>query len=144
MLLHKVFGICHAQRALCDFSVIESINGNNWRVSGFDRTLFSSGSVLGPVQVRCIHRLRGDKAYCPYSRLLWLGSSLKATKALRKVEVDIPNINNGKWRWTFLILITEICEAPTLRLKALNKHSITQMMYIEMEMLSAKHTKNKS
>ena len=31
----------------------------------------------------------------------------------------------------------EICKAPTLRLKALNKHSITHIMYIEMEMLSA-------
>ena len=30
-----------------------------------------------------------------------------------------------------------ICRAPTLRLKALNKHSITHTMYIEMEMLSA-------
>ena len=31
----------------------------------------------------------------------------------------------------------EICKAPTLRLKALNKHSTTHIMYIEMEMLSA-------
>ena len=30
----------------------------------------------------------------------------------------------------------DICKAPTLRLKALNKHSITQILYIEMEMLS--------
>ena len=36
-----------------------------------------------------------------------------------------------------IITIIEICKAPTLRLKALNKHSITHMMYIEMEMLSA-------
>ena len=27
----------------------------------------------------------------------------------------------------------EICKAPTLRLKALNKHNITQIMYIEMK-----------
>ena len=31
----------------------------------------------------------------------------------------------------------EISKAPTLRLKAPNKHSITHIMYIEMEMLSA-------
>ena len=31
----------------------------------------------------------------------------------------------------------DICKAPTLRLKALNKHSITHIMYIETEMLSA-------
>ena len=31
----------------------------------------------------------------------------------------------------------EICKAPTLWLKALNKHSITRITYIEMEMLSA-------
>ena len=31
----------------------------------------------------------------------------------------------------------EICKAPTLQLKALNKHSITYIMYIQMEMLSA-------
>ena len=27
----------------------------------------------------------------------------------------------------------EICKVPTLQLKALNKHSITHIMYIEME-----------
>ena len=27
----------------------------------------------------------------------------------------------------------EICKAPTLRLKALNKYGITRIMYIEME-----------
>ena len=31
----------------------------------------------------------------------------------------------------------EICKAPTLRLKVLNKHSITHIMYIEIEILSA-------
>ena len=36
-----------------------------------------------------------------------------------------------------LITLMEICKAPTLRLKALKKHSITHIMYIEMEMLSA-------
>ena len=35
------------------------------------------------------------------------------------------------------IIIIEICKASILRLKALNKHSITHVMYIEMEMLSA-------
>ena len=35
------------------------------------------------------------------------------------------------------MMIMEICKAPTLRLKALNKHSITHTMYVEMEMLSA-------
>ena len=39
----------------------------------------------------------------------------------------------------------EICKAPSLRLKALNKHSVTHVMYIEMEMLSAitKNNNNK-
>ena len=32
-----------------------------------------------------------------------------------------------------IIIITEICKAHTLRLKALNKHNITQIMYIEIE-----------
>ena len=36
-----------------------------------------------------------------------------------------------------IIIIMEICKAPTLQLKALNKHSIKHTMYIEMEMLSA-------
>ena len=31
----------------------------------------------------------------------------------------------------------EICKAPTLRLKALKKYSVTHIMYTEMEMLSA-------
>ena len=33
-----------------------------------------------------------------------------------------------------IITIMEICKAPTLRLKALNKHSVIHKMYIEMEM----------
>ena len=37
-----------------------------------------------------------------------------------------------------IIIIMEICKAPTMQLKALNKHSITHIMYIEMEMLLAK------
>ena len=36
-----------------------------------------------------------------------------------------------------LIIIMDIYKVPTLRLKALNKHSITHMMHIEMEMLLA-------
>ena len=32
-----------------------------------------------------------------------------------------------------IIIIIEICKAPTLRLKALNKHSITHIIYIKME-----------
>ena len=36
-----------------------------------------------------------------------------------------------------IIIIMDICKAPTLQLKALNKRSITHIMYIEMEMLSA-------
>ena len=32
-----------------------------------------------------------------------------------------------------IIIIMEIYKAPSLRLKALNKHSITHIMYIEME-----------
>ena len=36
-----------------------------------------------------------------------------------------------------LIIIRKICKAPTLRLKALNKRSITRTMCIEMEMFSA-------
>ena len=33
----------------------------------------------------------------------------------------------------WISVIPEICKAPTLRLKALNKHNITHIMYIEME-----------
>ena len=36
-----------------------------------------------------------------------------------------------------IIIIMEICKATTLRFKVLNKHSITRIMYIEMEILSA-------
>ena len=32
-----------------------------------------------------------------------------------------------------IIIIMEICKAPSLRLKALNKHSIAHIMYIDME-----------
>ena len=34
---------------------------------------------------------------------------------------------------SFKITIMEICKAPTLRLKALNKHRIIHIMYSEME-----------
>ena len=54
------------------------------------------------------------------------------------------NLVSGRWQSSlfqlyFIIIIIrmEICKAPTLRLIALNKHSITHIMYIEMEMLSA-------
>ena len=33
--------------------------------------------------------------------------------------------------WPIIIIIMEICKAPTLRLKAMNKH--THIMYIEMK-----------
>ena len=36
-----------------------------------------------------------------------------------------------------IIIIITICKAPTLRLKSLKKHSITHIMFIEMETLSA-------
>ena len=39
-----------------------------------------------------------------------------------------PRANSGN---TLIIIIIEICKAPTLRLKALNKHA--HIMYIEME-----------
>ena len=38
-----------------------------------------------------------------------------------------------------IIIIMEICKAPTLRLKALNKH--THIMYIEMENVIKKRRK---
>ena len=31
------------------------------------------------------------------------------------------------------LIIMEICKAPILRLKAMNKHNISHIMYIEME-----------
>ena len=44
-----------------------------------------------------------------------------------------------------IIVPMDICRAPTLRLKALNKHSITHIMYIEMEnVISNKKIKNKN
>ena len=45
--------------------------------------------------------------------------------------------NEGCCVWSIMIItIMEICKAPTLWLKELNKHSIIHLMYIEMEMLS--------
>ena len=37
----------------------------------------------------------------------------------------------------------DICKAPTLRLKALNKHSIIHIIYIEMENVISNKTKTK-
>ena len=45
--------------------------------------------------------------------------------------------NKARYNDVIIIIIMEICKACTLRLKALNKPSITHIMYIEMEMLSA-------
>ena len=36
----------------------------------------------------------------------------------------------------------EICKTPALRLKALNKHNITHVMYIEMEHVTSNLTKS--
>ena len=36
-----------------------------------------------------------------------------------------------------ITIILEICKGPTLRLKALNKHTITHTMCVGVEMLSA-------
>ena len=52
------------------------------------------------------------------------------------VQVDAYVIADMDRRYTIIsciivIVIMEICKAPTLRLKALNKH--THIMYIEME-----------
>ena len=41
-----------------------------------------------------------------------------------------------------IIIIMEICKAPTLQLKALNKHNITHIMYIEMENVISSLTKS--
>ena len=40
-----------------------------------------------------------------------------------------------------VIIITEICQSPTLRLKALNKHSIIHIIYIEMKDVMSNLTK---
>ena len=43
---------------------------------------------------------------------------------------------------TMIIIKMKNCKAPTLQLKVLNKHSITHIMYTEMEMLSEKREKH--
>ena len=53
-----------------------------------------------------------------------------------KVEVDV--LNSPSLAVLIRIrIIMEICKAPTLRLKALNKH--THIMYIEMENVIKKY-----
>ena len=39
----------------------------------------------------------------------------------------------NKFTALIIIIIMEICKAPALWLKALNRHSITYIMYMEME-----------
>ena len=51
-------------------------------------------------------------------------------------------MHNGKYQcrmasYTHHLIIMEISKAPTLWLKAPNKHGITHIMYTEVEMLSA-------
>ena len=47
-------------------------------------------------------------------------------------------------RRLIIIIIMDICNAPTLRFKALNKHSITHIMYIEMENVISNQKKEKT
>ena len=54
----------------------------------------------------------------------------------KPINTDLKQVNTGRGRIETIIM--KICKAPTLWLKALNKHSITHIMYIEMEMLSEK------
>ena len=64
------------------------------------------------------------------------------TRAGRQIVKGYPNrkstagaVNRNR------IIIMEICKAPTLRLKALNKHNKTHIMYIEIENVSSSLTK---
>ena len=41
-------------------------------------------------------------------------------------------------RHIIIMIMIEFCKAPTLRLKALNKHSVKHIMYIEMENVKSK------
>ena len=41
-----------------------------------------------------------------------------------------------------VLMLREICKAPTLWLKALRKHNITHVMYIEMENVISNLTKS--
>ena len=50
--------------------------------------------------------------------------------------ISTPSLLQLQLKSIIILIIMEICKAPTLRLKALNKPSITHIMYIEMEMLS--------
>ena len=54
----------------------------------------------------------------------------------------IIGVNKNKNEWQFVLIIMEICKAPTLRLKAVNKH--THIMYIEMENVILKKGKKTS
>ena len=62
--------------------------------------------VMGTHVMRCVQELMGSKPS----------------------DIVIKFEQNGLYT---LIIIMEICKAPTLRLKVLNKH--THIMYIEME-----------
>ena len=59
-----------------------------------------------------------------------------ATDGLTRVSNDVTDLDGaihvlGDSMHLITIIIMEICKAPTLRLKALNKH--THIMFIEME-----------
>ena len=43
---------------------------------------------------------------------------------------------------TTTTIVVKICKAPTLWLKALNKHNITHIVYIEMENVISNLTRN--
>ena len=53
-----------------------------------------------------------------------------------QIRPFLSDLGNSHFNQLFLPIII-ICKASTLRLKALNKHSVIHIMYMEMEMLSA-------
>ena len=62
-----------------------------------------------------LYRLKGDISHRSYHD----------DSVLYRLKGDISHLS--------IIIIMEMCKAPTLRLKAMNKHCITHVMYSEKE-----------
>ena len=70
---------------------------------------------------------------------IWLpcGTVLVECMTIRVSVLNVISVTS----FDLIIIIMEICKAPTPQLKALNKHNVTHIMYIEMENVISSLTK---
>ena len=88
-------------------------------LGGWAKNNYLKGILLDPVLVATLQYVQWGS----FAVFCWL--DLMCSYILR--------VTCWKCVLSLIIIIMEICKAPTLQLKVLNKHNVTHIMYIEME-----------